>query len=105
MALLAFTQLTEAEILLLENSKQVKEFLSPQEKFNRKFKNSGKKTKFHFKAIEHGEELVVFYGTGVEWKRFTNDFHGQREARSFAVDHFNSFPAEQTYGGYKFDFV
>lgn len=104
MFLLTFTQLSQEEILLLENSKQVKELITPKEKFDQIAKSKVLK-RFHFKAITNGNEIVLFDGLGEELDRFPNDFSGKRAARVFAVDYFNSFPNEETCGGHKFDFI
>lgn len=104
MPLLTFTQLTPEEILLLENNKRVKEFLTPKEKFD-SFCRNKKSRKFHFVCVENGSELVLFDGLGKELKIFKNDFKGQREARVFALDIFVNTPPEQAFGGHNFDFA
>lgn len=108
-SLLNFSIPTDEEVLLASANSSV--MLTPKEKFDLHAKTithgSPKRIKkYNFKAIEHGTMIFLFNGLGKELGRYTNNFHGKRECRAFAFDHYmQSEDRKIVVGGYTYDFV
>lgn len=103
-----FRPITEEELAILNsrNNSIVKK-LTPEEKLDRIFISCQKRgiriQRFHFRAVEHEDKVILFDGNKKEYGKFSSDKKGIGEARRFAVKLFCDAVKENRNGGFKFD--